>query len=155
MGTPEERFWKSVQKTSYCWLYQGKDGYGKLLVEGKYVRAHRFSWKLHFGPIPDGLLVCHRCDNKICIRPDHLFLGTHADNAADKVSKGRQARSGATNPQRGENHYNAKLTEEDVRQIRTFYALGNTSQTALGKQFGVGPTMIYKIVHGKKWRHVI
>jgi len=118
MGLPEERFWKRVEKTSSCWTYQGAAkgilGYRQLLADGQRVMAHRFSWELHFGPIPDGLLVCHKCDNPPCVRPDHLFLGTHKDNAADKVSKGRQTRCGANNYHRGEDHYAARLTAADV-----------------------------------------
>jgi hypothetical protein len=93
--TPEERFWSKVQKTETCWLWMGArhphGGYGQFVGPPiKELRAHRYSWVLAYGPIPDGLLVCHRCDNPPCVRPDHLFLGTHLDNALDMMAKGRK-----------------------------------------------------------------
>ena len=89
---PEKRFWMQVHKSSGCWVWVGNripQGYGTIGVGGKPVRAHRYSWELHNGPIPDGLFVLHRCDNPPCVRPDHLFLGTALDNSRDCVDKGR------------------------------------------------------------------
>jgi hypothetical protein len=98
--TPEARFWKHVEKTDDgCWEWTARcipvpnhpdqRGHGQIRIDGKAVLTHRFSWELHNGPIPDGLLVLHRCDNRPCVRPDHLFLGTHKDNTLDAMSKGR------------------------------------------------------------------
>ena|SRR5688572_8536796 len=104
---PEVRFWRKVDKrgpmpghvclSSNCWQWRASitsAGYGKFgAARGRFIDAHRFSWQHHFGEVPSGLLVCHRCDNKLCVNPEHLFLGTHADNMRDMVEKGRAARS--------------------------------------------------------------
>lgn len=92
-GSAEERFWRYVEKTGDCWNWtggRGGDGYGHFYAENdSRVMAHRFSYRIHNGEIPDGLIICHRCDNPSCVRPDHLFLGTHLDNVRDMFSKGR------------------------------------------------------------------
>jgi hypothetical protein len=109
------RFWAKVQKGPGCWLwtaYRNRDGYGQFRVGGRMSKAHRVSWMLHFGPIPGGLDVLHRCDNPDCVNPSHLWLGTDADHTADKVAKGRQSR------QKGEMHGQAKLCAAEVITIR-------------------------------------
>lgn len=88
-----ERFWSYVQRGDECWTWIGArdaNGYGRLSLPGRgTIGAHRVSWELHRGEIPDGLCVLHRCDNPPCVWPEHLFLGTHADNVADRIAKGR------------------------------------------------------------------
>ena len=144
-----ERFWEKVNKTDKCWLWTGgkaSDGYGSFNYDGGQ-RAHRFSWELHFGKIPSGLLVLHHCDTPGCVRPDHLFLGTQADNAKDMWRKGRGiiCRHGGAR----------KLTDEQKQEIISRYnASGHSknqhqvnSLTSLGKQYGVTPSAIHYIIH--------
>lgn len=166
MGRPlislTEKFWKYVRKTDGCWLWTaapcGSHGYGHMRSgDGPYVMAHRYSWEIHVGPIPFGLQVLHRCDVPLCVNPSHLFLGTQADNIADKVAKGRQARgetSGRyTKPERtarGERHGMARLTEEKVKEIRARRANGE-KQNALAAEFGVGTSTISRVVRGAHW----
>lgn len=94
--TPSQRFWDSVIKTNKCWECNLKGGgkYRQISVNGKNISVHRFSWELHNGVIPKGMLVCHKCDNPICVNPEHLFLGTHKDNTQDMIRKNRRKYSG-------------------------------------------------------------
>lgn len=115
----EEKFWSNVEKTDYCWLWTGANnrGYGFFTARCVRMLAHRFSWELHNGPIPDGLLVRHKvCDNPPCVNPAHLAIGTEADNKRDMVEHQRSAR--------GERHHSATLTEDLVREIRARKANG-------------------------------
>jgi predicted XRE-type DNA-binding protein len=155
-GPFEERFWAAVTKTSTCWNYEhvGRRGYGKILANGRHVRAHRLSWELHFGRIPKGMIVCHHCDNPSCVRPDHLFVGTHADNVADMMRKGRYIAPSTTNRVRGESHHNTILTSANVRKIKKLYAAGKISQQAIADKFGVSQSAVSRIVFGKYWVHV-
>ena len=104
---PIGRFWRYVRKTEYCWIWTGSKnssgpyGYGELYVRGKKVKAHRFSWEIHNGPIPSGLYACHHCDNPPCVRPDHLFIGTQRDNALDCERKNRFPHTRLTYCKRG------------------------------------------------------
>lgn len=156
-----ERFWLRVDtegkwmrpEIGRCWAWKGSTscGYGHLPLAGKqHTRAHRASWELHFGPIPDGLFVCHKCDNRPCSRPDHLFLGSHADNMADMVSKGRQGRESELRA-RGESHYRHRLTDGEVLEIRMRCG---ESHRALAREFGVGKTTIDHILRGDTWKHL-
>lgn len=129
--TPEKRFWNSVDKSGDCWLWtagKNKAGYGIFYARKKHVLAHRYSYELANGPIPEAMKICHHCDHPACVRDSHLFCGTDADNVADKVAKGRIPK--------GETHHNARLTDDDVRQIRLDYASG-ISAAALGKKYGI------------------
>jgi hypothetical protein len=157
------RFWNKVQKSDGCWTWTGSltvSGYGRLKFRGAYSQAHRVSWTMEYGPIPKGLLVCHRCDNPPCCRPDHLFLGTKSDNAKDMVSKGRYM-TATNNPAtrapdrvpRGSRNSLARLTEDDVRRIR---ALPETyhCHARIGREFGVSPSTIIRIFRRESWKHV-
>lgn len=155
--TPEERFWSYVEKTDSCWLWTGAKisaGYGAIRVggrkDGKIVYAHIFSWELHNGPVPKGMEVCHNCptlDNPACIRPDHLFIGTHKQNMADASAKGRIKMPGF----KGEQHPGAKLTKIQVAQIRKRYAKGGILQRELAAEYGIEQTTISRIVRGASW----
>jgi hypothetical protein len=129
------------EPNSGCWLWTGqivRFGYGLIKNQNRRPRmAHRVSYELHRGHIPDGLLVCHRCDNPPCVNPAHLFLGTYADNNRDCQKKGRNTR--------GERHAGAKLTTDEVRSIRRMYAAG-TSQAQLAREFGTSPATIWRII---------
>jgi hypothetical protein len=126
------------------WLGAWVQEYGRLWVDGAAHPAHRVSWEAHNGPIPDGLWVLHWCDTPPCIRPDHLFLGTHRDNMDDMVSKNRQTRLfGSGNPE-------AKLIEADIPIIRS----STETQRALAVQYGVTQRSIWQIKTGKTWGHV-
>ena len=145
----EERFWEKVNKSGDCWEWTAStfvNGYGKFGVNGKTLRAHRVSYEFIHGPIPDGLLACHRCDNKICVRPSHIFLGTDKDNSNDREKKGRTAR--------GERSGKAKLTEEKVKNIRKEYSSGNTAKVKLAEKYGVTRQAISLVINSKRWARV-
>jgi hypothetical protein len=152
-----ERFWSKVEKTETCWLWTRAkyvDGYGVYCHEGRQCRAHRFAYEWFVGPIPEGLYVCHICDVRHCVRPDHLFLGTQRENSEDMVRKGRQSRGLEKSlimrgrAVRGEAHHRSKLTDEQVRQIREDYAHLSLNEAA--KIFGVGFSSIGKIRRGER-----
>jgi hypothetical protein len=157
VSTLEARFWAKVAKSDGCWEWTGSTsrGYGKIGIgHTKTISAHRASYEMHLGEIPAGLVVCHRCDNKRCVRPDHLFLGTQADNMADMRAKGRGSKPPRhTNFVRGEASGRAKLTDDDVRTIRAGHADGATRRE-LSLRFGVGKSTIEAICVGRTWRHV-
>ena len=151
--TLEERFWAKVDKSDGCWLWRGAtiwSGYGKLWVSGAYVRAHRLSYELAHGPIPDGLCVCHRCDVRLCVNPSHLFLGTIVENLADMRAKGRQA---PVPRLRGEAHGRSKLTSDQVSRARAL--AGTMRQADIAALLGVSQTHISRIVAGDSWGHTV
>lgn len=144
------RFWSKVKKAGpdECWEWQAgrTNGYGIFWMNGKSRRASRVSYEMEIGPIPKGLSVCHTCDNPPCVNPAHLFLGTTADNLADRDLKGRGA------DRRGSSHHLNKLTEDDVENIRANRM--NLSGRELARLFGVSPASISNIIKRKSWRHV-
>lgn len=159
-GTPEERFWPkvAVMGMDECWLWQASfrtDGYGVFGYQrGHLVAAHRFAYVLTHGEIPDGLWVLHRCDVKACVNPAHLFLGTVQDNADDMVAKRRHwAHIGKEVALKGEANGNARLSEDQVREIRSRHAAGE-SALSLTRDFPVSHPMIRNIVHRRNWKHV-
>lgn len=146
-----DRFWPKVQKTDGCWEWAAAlndAGYGVIGRGGRgrgNERAHRVSWAIHFGEIPRGMFVCHRCDNRRCVRPEHLFLGTHAENMADCRAKGRIA-----SPIGG---FERKTTDESVRFMRDAHAAG-FSIARIAAAFGLSDITVSRIVRGKRWAHV-
>jgi HNH endonuclease len=130
-----------------CWLWIGSQysraiPYGRVQVDGKRIRAHRWSWILHYGAIPDGLNVLHRCDTPKCVRPDHLFLGSHRDNVTDMVQKDHQVK--------GERQWCARLTAEQVREMRA----SADSHAVIARRLGVSKGTIAHARSGRNWKHV-
>ncbi len=128
---------------------KNKAGYGRIGVGGReagVMLAHRVAYKLAFGPIPEGLLVCHHCDNPACVNPAHLFLGTDADNTADCVAKNRNVK--------GERCQKNKLTEPTVILIRNRYASGDATQLQLANEYGIAQTLVSQVVRRLVWKHV-
>lgn len=147
--TLAEYFWEYVEKTDTCWWWTGiihSNGYGRFWLNDTRFYAHRVSYELNCGPIPPGYFVCHHCDNPLCVRPDHLFLGTPQENVADSVAKGRSAR--------GEKNAHTKLTEEDVIAIRETYAAGGITHRELAHQYNVSRKSIGDIINRRRWKHV-
>ncbi len=143
----EKWFWTRVHTSGECWEWTGgrnADGYGKCQINGKTLLAHRVAWSLAHGQDPGHNVVLHLCDNPACVRPDHLRLGTQADNVRDMFSKRRNVNVS------GDEHPAAKLTRSQVAQIRTRYANGE-GQRALAREYGVSHTNIQHIVNGRSW----
>lgn len=151
----EELFWRSVDVVEgECWLWKGTinpdDGYGQFCTgprrKSKTIRAHRFSYELYFGKITNNLYVCHKCDIRNCVNPEHLFLGTAADNIKDASKKGRL--------RLGESHPKTTLTSEEVLRIREKYNCEATSIIKLSKEFNVSTSTIWRILKRETWKHV-
>jgi len=157
-----DRFWSYVSNTnSGCWRWCGGtfgNGYGQFRWGHRKVKAHRVSYSLFYGPIPDGKIICHHCDNKLCVNPNHLFLGTHKDNTEDREMKGRHPHiqtadlSGTKNPA-------AKINPLIVRTIRRYRYKGHTYQDLIdGVKFAfnitISKSQIANIIHKRSWPHV-
>lgn len=151
----EKRFWKYVQKTQDCWIWigatRGKSGYGTLKVSGKSQGSHRISWLIHFGEIPKAMCVCHHCDNRLCVKPDHLFLGTQRDNIMDAVRKGRQVPPVPTKCYNGKHWTTTKLTWKIVQKMRKEYKMGKTTYRKLSKKYGVCYNTIEHVIRNMTW----
>lgn len=136
------RYWGKVDlrggDPGKCWEWQASttSGYGQFWIRYRMWRSHRVAWILTYGPIPEGLHVCHHCDNKLCCNPYHLFLGTNLDNVRDSLHKGRKAR---------------KLSEEDVREIRRHLEVCSLNQEEIADLFGVEKSTISRIKRGRNW----
>jgi len=158
-----ERFYQHVYKTETCWLWVGardKDGYGRFWWNGRTGRAARFIFEWEYGPLPHGKVPCHNCDTPRCIRPTHLFAGTHGENIRDAVIKGRWPQGQHTRKARGSKNGNGKLTEGQVRDIRARYQRGQApspspvSLRGLATEYGVSKYAIWSILKGFTWRHL-
>lgn len=149
-----ERLWNRVNRNGplpppekdcvgNCWEWVGdtaRGGYGRISVNGKQTVAHRIAYMLTYGPISDDICVCHKCDNRLCVRPEHLFLGTMKDNVRDMHIKGRNVNGGAI------------LTSAQVSEIRKKYAKGGYTHKSLGLEYGVSKATIKDIITRRTWK---
>lgn len=140
-----DRFWAKVDKSGDCWLWTSAvatSGYGVLNIDGRTVRAHRLSWALANGRIPDGTLGLHRCDVRLCVRPEHLFLGSYADNMADAAAKGRTSR--------GTHRPTASMTTSGVHEVRRLVASG-LSDVEVAQALAITRSVVRNIRTGHTW----
>jgi hypothetical protein len=148
MWVNQPKFWGFVKKLGDdpCWLWSGGrvwshggKGYGALWHKGKCYLAHRLSWFIHNGDIPKGMFILHKCDNKLCVNPHHLYAGTHRDNMRDKVDRGQSG---------------IKITKDHVSEIRKLYETGTLRLIDLAKEFGISTSQVWNVVRRKQWDHV-
>ncbi len=150
--TYRDKFWKFVKigEPSVCWEFKGKlfsNGYGDFRMNAVSTMAHRVSYFIANGELPDDLVVCHHCDNRRCVNPQHLFIGTQVDNMQDMMQKGRNK------PARGEKGGKSKLTDNDVRSIRQL-AISGMFHREIAAKFGVSTKQITVIVNRIQWSHI-
>ena len=154
-NSPDGAYYRLMLKTNVfaangCWEFEGSlghSGYGRIYVHGRHEAAHRVSYLANVGTIPTGLSVLHRCDNRICVNPDHLWLGTAKDNILDCHKKGRFP------TRRGEDNSQHKLSVLEVLEMRDCRARGET-QCSLADRFHVHQSLVSLVTRKKKWRHV-
>lgn len=151
---PFARFLRQTETHNFseekCWAWSGavnSNGYGRFSMNNKFVLAHRVSYELFIGCIPDGKNVCHSCDNRLCVNPHHFWLGSQSENLKDAVSKGRMFRPNTT----GENNGNRKLSADDVEKIRSMHD-GGQKKYQIAELFGVSPSTIGDVISRKTWR---
>ena len=149
-----KHFWErvNIKSPNECWEWkEGKtsDGYGSVSFNSKSHLSHRVAWILTNGPIPDKMFVCHSCDNRLCVNPKHLFIGSNDDNMRDMVVKCRSA------DQKGEKNGHAKLKKRDILKIRELYSRGDTSQQKIADIFGVTQGSVSHIIRKTQWRNVL
>ena len=156
--TLKQRFWEKVDKIEpdKCWNWKASRSgtgarYGQIKVNGKMCKSHRISYEMAYGSIPNGMYILHRCDNGLCVNPNHLFIGNQFDNMRDCISKGRGP------DMRGETNGNSKLLYNDVASIRSRY---NTETKKYGliskmaREYDLTPTAIWQVVHNLNWNHI-
>ena len=153
------RLWSKVGRTDEpgaCWMWRGarnkSHGYGMIWNNtagpaGRSMLAHRAVYEDVYGPVPDGLLVCHHCDNPMCVNPGHLFLGTYQDNYNDMKAKGRNRH----NLQRGDTHHLAKLTQSLALEVRYLYWNENRNMSEIARWYGVSTTAIVQVIKRISW----
>ena len=150
LGTFLQRFWNRVSAVqSGCWEWVGKierGGYARVRLENSRERVlvHRLSWEMKNGPIPEGMLILHKCDNRKCVNPDHLYVGTYQNNTDDMLERGR------ANKARGERHGRAKLTDDQFHQLVSDYNAGGVTQKQLASKYGLHPIYVNKLLRGHK-----